>query len=195
MLIAKYMADISVYDPDMLVWVDESGCDRRNTIRKYGYSIRGIPLCNQHLLVRGTRYSAIPVVSTAGVHDVYLAEGNINGEWFTQFVESCLLPILNPFNGVNQRSVVIMDNASIHHVDTVQDLIERAGARLIFLPPYSPDLNPVEGVFSQVKSMMKENHKLFEVSSCTRTLLTMLFSMVSQQDCNGHISHSGYLFQ
>ena len=88
------------------------------------YSIRGIPLCNQHLLVRGTPYSAIPVVSTAGVHDVYLAEGNINGERFTQFVESCLLPILNPFNGVNQRSVVIMDNASIHHVDTVQDLIE-----------------------------------------------------------------------
>ena len=64
----------------MLVWVDESGCDRRNTIRKYGYSIRGIPLCNQHLLVRGTRYSAILVASTAGVHDVYLAEGNINGE-------------------------------------------------------------------------------------------------------------------
>ena len=192
MLRAKYMADISVYDPDMLVWVDESGCDRRNTIRKYGYNIRGIPLCNQHLLVRGTRYSAIPVVSTAGVHDVYLAEGNINGERFTLFVESCLLPILNPFNGVNQCSVVIMDNASIHHVDTVQDLIERAGARLIFLPPYLPDLNPVEGAFSQVKSMMKENHK---VSSCTRTLLTMLFSMLSQQDCNGHISHLGYLFQ
>ena len=100
--------------------------------------------------------------------------------------------ILNPFNGVNQHSVVIMDHASIHHVDTVQDLIERAGARLIFLPPYLPDLNPVEGVFSQGKSMMKENHKLFEVSSCTRRLPTMLFSMVSQQDRNGHISHSGY---
>ena len=90
----------------------------------------------------------------------------------------------------NQRSVVIMDNASIHHVDTVQDLIERTGAQLIFLLPYSPDLNPVEGVFSQVKSMRKENHKLFEVSSCTRILLTKLFSMVSQQDCNGHISHT-----
>lgn len=79
-----------------------------------------------------------------------------------------------------------MDNASIHHVDTVQDLIEGSGARLIFLPPYSPDLNPVEGIFSQIKSMMKLNHHLFEVFSCTRTLLTMLFGMVSVQDCIGH---------
>ena len=190
---AQFIADISVYDPAMLVWLDESGCDKRNTVRKYGYSIRGIPLCDQRLLVRGIRYSAIPVVSSAGIHDVYLAEGTIDGNRFTQFVESCLLPVLNPFNGINLHSVVIMDNASVHHVDAVQDLIEGIGARLIFLPPYSPDLNPVEGVFSQVKGMMKENYTLFEVSSCTRALLSMLFSMVSQQDCIGHISHAGYL--
>ncbi len=162
---AKYIAEISIYDPDMLVWVDESG---RNTVRKYGYSVRGIPLCDQHLLVRG-----IPVVSTAGVHDVYLAEGSVDGHKFADFVESCLPPVLNPFNGINLRSVVIMDNASIHHVDAIQHLIEGAGTRLIFLPPYSPDLNPVEGVFSLVKSMMKENHTLFEVTSCTRALQSM----------------------
>ena len=85
-----------------------------------------------------------------------------------------------------------MDNAAIHHIDIVKDMLEAAGVRLIFLPPYSPDLNPVEGVFSQVKSMMKNNHKIFEVTSCTRTLLSMLFSMVSKADCIGHISHSGY---
>jgi transposase len=86
-----------------------------------------------------------------------------------------------------------MDNASIHHVEDVQDLIEGVGARLLFLPPYSPDLNPVEGVFSQIKSIMKENHTLFEVASCPRALLTMLFGMISKEDCHGHISHSGYL--
>ena len=60
---------------------------------------------------------------------------------------SNLLPHLMPFNGVNPRSVVIMDNASIHHVDAVTDLIEtQTGPKLIFLPPYSPDLMPVEGV-------------------------------------------------
>ena len=54
---AKFMAQVSMYDPSMLLWLDESGCDKRNTVRKYGYSIRGIPLCDQRLLVRGTRYS------------------------------------------------------------------------------------------------------------------------------------------
>ena len=64
---AKFMAEISLYDPSMIVWLDESGCDRRNTIRKYGYSMQGIPLCDQRLLVRGTRYSAIPIISLEGV--------------------------------------------------------------------------------------------------------------------------------
>ena len=57
-----------------------------HTIRKYGYSIRGIPLCDQRLLVRGKRYSAIPIVSLEGIHDVYLTEGTMNGDRFTQYL-------------------------------------------------------------------------------------------------------------
>jgi transposase len=190
---AKFMAHVSIYDPSMLVWLDESGCDKRNTVRKYGYSIRGIPLYDQRLFVRGTRYSAIPIVSTAGIHDVYLAKGNVNGDKFIRFVKESLLPVLQPFNGVNSHSIVIMDNASIHHVEEVSNLIEgQAGAKLCYLPPYSPDLNPVEGVFSQVKSMMKENRELFEITSSPRAFLAILFATVTTEDCIGHIKHSGY---
>ena len=90
--------------------------------------------------------------------------------------------------------MVIIDNASIHHVEEVSDLIEgKAGARLCYLPPYSPDLNPVEGVFSQVKSMMRESRELFEVTSSPRAFLAMLFATVTTEDCNGHIAHSGYI--
>ena len=130
----------------------------------------------------------------AGIHDIYL-QGSVDGDRFVKFVQSCLLPVLNPFNFINPRSVVMLDNASIHHVDTVEHLIEGAGARVLYLPPYSSDLNPVdpvEGVFSQIKSMMKENNQLFETTSCTRTLLCSLFGMVTPADCKGHISHSGY---
>ena len=190
---AKFMAHVSIYDPSMLVWLDESGCDKRNTVRKYGYSIRGIPLYDQRLFVRGTRYSAIPIVSTAGIHDVYLAKGNVNGDKFIKFVKESLLPVLQSFNGVNSHSIVIMDNASIHHVEEVSNLIEgQAGTKLCYLPPYSPDLNPVEGVFSQVKSMMKENRELFEITSSPRAFLAMLFATVTTEDCIGHIKHSGY---
>lgn len=92
-------AEISVYDPTMLVWLDETGCDRRNTIRKYGYSICGLPLSDHRLLVRGVRYTAIPVVSLEGVHDVYLKEGTMDGDCFVKFVRNCLLPVLQPFSG------------------------------------------------------------------------------------------------
>ena len=85
-----------------------------------------------------------------------------------------------PFNWSNPRSVVVMDNASIHHVDTVTRLIEgQCGAKLCYLPPYSPDLMPAEGVFSQIKSILKENYKLFQVCSSPTSLLAMAFGMVS----------------
>ena len=78
-----------------------------------------------------------------------LAEGSVNGEKFEHFVKECLLPVLMPYDGVNPRSIVVMGNASIHHVQQVTDLIEnQAKEKLIFLPPYSPDLNPAEEVFS-----------------------------------------------
>ena len=123
-----------LYDPSMLIWINESGCDRRHSRRKRAYSLRGITPVDHRLLIRGTRYSAIPVMSTQGIHDICLVEGSVNGEVFESFVRNHLLPVLQPFNWVNPLSVVVMDNASIHHVEGVRQLIEdQAGARL----PYS----------------------------------------------------------
>ena len=192
---AKFMAEVTTYDPRMLIWLDETGCDRRNCVRKWAYSIRGMTPRDHRLLARGTRYSAIPVLSLDGIHDVCFFEGTVDGGRFEQFLRDCVLPILNPFNWVNPHSVVIMDNASIHHVEGVMDLIEnhQEGARLLFLPPYSPDLNPCEEVFSQVKSIMKQNDGVFQSCSASRVLLSMAFSMVTKQDCLSYISHSGYI--
>ena len=63
----------------------------------------------------------------------------------------------------------------------------------MFLPPYSPNLNPAEEVFSQVKRIMKQNDSLFQVSTAPRVLLSMTFGMVTQADCLEYITHSGYL--
>ena len=190
---AKFMAEVSMYDPSMFVWTDESSCDKRNSMRKYGYSVKGIPPVEHRFLVRGTRYSAIPVMSVAGIHELYLAEGNINGDRFSHFIRDYLLSVLQPYNGVNPSSIVIMDNASIHHVDANVRLIENAQSKLIFLPPYSPDLNPLEPVFGKVKTIMKENDQLFQVCSAPRALLTMAFAMISPEDCKEFSRHCGYL--
>jgi len=190
---ARYMAEISMYDPTMIIWIDETGCDKRHSTRKWSYSIRGLTPQDHRLLARGKRYSAITSMSAEGILDVYLAEGTVNGTKFEEFIEFSLLPVLNPFNWSNKHSVVVMDNASIHHIDKIHDLIEtRANAKLIYLPPYSPDLNPVEEVFSQVKSIMKENDLLFQVSDIPRILLLTAFSMVTNENCLNYIKHSGY---
>ena len=97
---------------------------------------------------------------------------------------------IKSFNGINARSVVVMDNASIHHVDKVTDLIEtRANAN--FLPPYSPDLMPVEEVFSKVKTIIKDDTRLYQM--IPRFVITMAFAMISQEDYHGFISYCGYL--
>ena len=61
------MTEVSVYDPQMLIWIDETGSDKHNCIRKHGYSVRGLTPRDHHLLMRGTRYSAITVMSKDGI--------------------------------------------------------------------------------------------------------------------------------
>ena len=144
--------------------------------------------------MRGTQYSVIPVMSLEGIHYLYLAEGNVNGDVFETFVRNYLLPVLQPFN-TNPHSVIIPDNASIHHVHALSDIIvDQVGAPLLFLPPYSPDLNPLEEVFGKVKGILKKNSSLFEVSNMPRALLKLAFAIVTNEDCHLYniIVHSGY---
>jgi len=102
----------------------------------------------------GKRLSAIPVVTTRGIEDTFVTDKTDNGDVFLQFVEQCLVPVLQPLNGSNARSVVIMDNTSIHHVARVVERIQQTGAIIRFLPPYSPDLNPAEEVFRKPRSSL-----------------------------------------
>ena len=120
---AHFMADISAYDSATIIWIDESGCDRRNSMRKFAYTLREIPLVDHRILARGTRYSAITAISVRGVQNVVLAEESVNGEAFTDFIKDSLVPILQPFNCCKPNSTLVMDNASIHHVDEVAELI------------------------------------------------------------------------
>ena len=128
--------------------VDESGSDHRDSRRKMGYGLRGIPPVSFQLRVRSTRISAVSCITT---EDLYLTEGSVNSDAFMEFVQQCLLPVLKPFNGQNTKSIVLLDNASIHHVEKVQEAVNGVGALLWFLPPYSPDLNPIEECFSKIK--------------------------------------------
>ena len=145
----QFMAEVSGYNPDMLIWVDETGSERYNSIRSFGYALRGMrPVCH-HLSVGGRRVSAIPVMTTRGIEDVFTTTDRVNGEVFERFVCECILPIILPFDGNNPRSILVMDSASIHHLERIEEIITGVGGRILFLPPYSPDLMPLEEVFAK----------------------------------------------
>ena len=95
--------------------------------------------------------SAIAFLSVHGILDCKMVTGSVDGELFYDFIQASLLPHLMPFNGRNPHSVVVMDNCSIHHVDETVKMIPEVGALILFLPPYSPDHNPIEEAFSKVK--------------------------------------------
>lgn len=190
---AMFMAEVLLYRRDQFVWIDESGCDARSYRRKFGYSLRGTRAECDHLLVRGKRVSSIAALCSDGVVAVTSTSETINAEKFYDFVRGELLPNMNPFDGSSSISIAVMDNCAIHHVTEVEDLFKHAGVLLLWLPPYSPDLNPIEEAFSFVKAYLKQHHDILQISSVDPVpIIHAAFQQITKQHCNGWISHSGY---
>ena len=101
------MVEVEAFNPEMLVSIDETGCDKRNLVRQYRYGVRGLTPVTQKFVVYGKRISAIGVMTTEGIEDAYLVEGNVNSDTFLQFIQRSLLNIIQPFDGSNPKSVVI----------------------------------------------------------------------------------------
>ena len=107
---AHFIANISCYPKEMLVWVDETGCDKRDLLRKYGYSFRGERAECKRLLVRGRRISAIAAMCwDKGILDVEMTQNSVDGEKFCDFVRGTLIPNMLPYDGLNPTSIVVMD--------------------------------------------------------------------------------------
>ena len=153
-----FMSHVLHFDTSMLVWVDESGSDRRACMRKYGYAIRGDTPVYSRSLYRGKRINAIAAMTSSEVLAVELHKGNVNGEVFYDFLRGTLIPRMQTFP--NRNSVLIMDNCSIHHIQDVKKLLKDYGVVLLFLSPYSPDYNPLEESFSFVKSYLRKHDEL-----------------------------------
>ena len=107
-LIAEYQSEVSMYDSSLFIFLDKTGSDCKDALRRYGYSMRGYPARSAKLLIKGKRYSAIGIMSTTALLDCYIVEGTSDGDVFYNFVQSSLLPQLLPFNGQNPNSIVIM---------------------------------------------------------------------------------------
>ena len=119
---------------------------------------------------------------------------NVDREVFFDFARSCLMPYMMVFDGINPRSVAILDNLSVHHVQEVLDLFHQAGILILFLPPYSPDLNPIEEAFSYVKSYLRKHTHLLQTvpNIYTQEIIKAAFYSITPELCRSWIHHSGY---
>jgi transposase len=111
-------------------------------------------------------------------------DGPINGESFLAYVEQILVPTLRP------GDIVVMDNLGSHKSKAVRAAIRAGGARLFFLPPYSPDLNPIEQVFAKLKAMLKNAAERTVEHTWQR--IGSLLSAFSTRECANYLVNSGY---
>lgn len=168
---------------DRLVFVDESGANTQMT-RRCGRSPIGQRLVCRLPHGHYQTTTMIAGVRLRGPQAPWLFGGAMDGELFLAWVKQGLAGCLQP------DDVVVMDNLATHKVAGVREAIEGAGARLEYLPPYSPDFNPIEPMWSKVKQGLKSReprnarqlHKAAEAA----------FTAVTPVDCQGFFLHAGY---
>jgi transposase len=169
--------------PSKLVFIDESSV-KTNMTRRYGRAKRG------HRLVAAAPHghwkttTFVGALRCDGLTAPLAIDGAINGEVFLAYVEQVLVPTLK------QGDVVIMDNLRVHKIAGVRQAIEAVGASLLFIPPYSPDLNPIELAFSKLKALLRA--KAIRTVEALWKALGDLCDSFSPSECANYFRHDGY---
>lgn len=189
-----YLHNLSSLKSSQLVFVDESGCDKRAGFRRTGWSPLGVTPVQISKFHRDRRYQILPAYAQEGIVLRRVFQGATDANVFEDFIEQ-LLQHCNRWPG--PKSVLIMDNASFHRTENIQRMCFDSGVKLIYLPPYSPDLNPIEEFFSELKQFIKRKWKEYEVNpnqgfdAFLEWCVDVIGSRVSS--AMGHFRHAGLI--
>lgn len=173
----------STLDPDRLIFLDETWATT-NMARIRGRAPRGerlvcaVPHGHWHTT------TFLSGLRTTGLVAPLVLDGAIDGAAFLAYTEQFLVPVLTP------GDIVVLDNLSSHKVIGVREAIEAAGARLLYLPPYSPDLNPIELAFSKLKRLLRDAAER-TVEELWQTIGRLL-KRFSPAECTNYIRHCGF---
>jgi transposase len=168
---------------ERLIFIDETWA-KTNMTRLRGRAPRGQRLIDKTPHGHWKTTTLIAALGITGVRCSTVVDGTVNGDVFEAFIEQVLVPELGP------RDVVIMDNLSSHKRARTRERIEATGARLVFLPPYSPDLNPIELIFAKIKQGLRS------LACRTREALwaamQSVLNQVTPDDAANCYKHCGY---
>ncbi len=166
-----------------LVFVDECGANI-SLVPLYAWSRRGMRAPAKAPRNWGKNVTLLSSMSIKGMGPSLAVEGATTGGVFEAYLEAVLAPTLSP------GEVVVMDNLSAHKGSRVREIVEGRGCELMYLPPYSPDLNPIEEVFAKLKTLLRKT------GARTREALIKAMGRaldaVTAQDARGFFEHRGY---
>ena len=170
-------------DPERLVFIDETWA-KTNMTRSHGRAPRGQRLRAKVPHGRWRTLTFLAALRHDRIDAPCVLDGPINGRIFLAYVEQFLVPTLKP------GDIVIMDNLGSHKGLAVRRAIRAAGAKLLFLPPYSPDLNPIEQVFAKLKTLLRKAGE--RTVEATWKRIGDLLDRFTPQECANYLSNAGY---
>lgn len=171
------------FPPRRFVFLDESAAST-SLARLYGRCPVGERLRDSAPAGHWLTCTMLCAIRLDGPFAPLLIDGPVNGDVFLAWVEQVLIPELRP------GEVVVMDNLSTHRMACVSRRIEEAGFSVLYLPPYSPDLNPIESMWSQVKSILRKLAARTFDSLCEA--MGHALKMVLPSHCHGYFAECGY---
>jgi len=187
-----YAYNTSGFHSYQYIFVDESGCDKRIGFRRTGWSPLGVTPVQIARFQREQRYQILPAYTQDGVLLVRVFQGSTDSTVFEEYIEQ-LLPLMGRWP--EPKPVLVMDNASFHHTERIEQMCHDAGVKLVYLPPYSPDLNPIEEFFAELKAFIKKNWQRYEEDPQQGfdAFLEWCIDIVggNQRSARGHFRHPG----
>jgi transposase len=177
------MREQGMFDPARLVFIDET-CSNTAMVRLRGRAPRGERLVGYAPHGHWKTITFVGGLRQRGMTAPFVLEGAINGSMFLAYVKQCLVPTLK------RGEIVLMDHLPVHKVTGVAEAIAAAGATLIYLPKYSPDLNPIELAFSKLKAHLRKaaEHTILRLLRRIGRVVTDF----SPQECSNFFRHAGY---
>ena len=153
-------------------------------VRTRGWAPRGRPVRDNAPYGHWKTMTFLAALRSDRIDAPYVFDGPINGRSFLAYVEQMLVPTLSP------GDVVILDNLGSHKGAAVRKAIRQAGAHLLFLPPYSPDLNPIEMVFAKLKTLLRKAAE--RTVEATWKKVGSLLNHFTPTECGNYLRHAGY---